>query len=105
MNDENFAIYEKVIRDYEHHTTFTKSSGKYLLDGVEITSYTFTQNYYMMIGDNRHNSSDGRMWGMVPEENVVGKALIIWYSYDKDNPSIFGRIRWNRLFNIIHNMD
>lgn len=105
MNDENFAIYEKVIRDYEHHTSFTSSNGKYLLDGVEITSYTFTQNYYMMIGDNRHNSSDGRMWGMVPEENVVGKALIIWYSYDKDNPSVFGRIRWNRLFNIIHNMD
>jgi signal peptidase I len=105
MNELNFKVYRKVILDYEHHTTFTFENGKYMLDGNEITSYTFRQNYYMMIGDNRHNSSDGRMWGMVPEENVVGKALIIWFSYDKDNPSFFGQIRWNRLFNIIHNMD
>ncbi len=105
MNEENFAIYEKVIRDYEHHQSFVFKEGKYLLDGNAITEYTFKQNYYMMIGDNRHNSSDGRMWGMVPEENVVGKALIIWFSYDKDNPSFLGRIRWNRLFHIIHNMD
>lgn len=105
MTEENFAIYEKVIRDYEHHKTFTMHDGKYFLDEKEITDYTFTQNYYLMIGDNRHNSSDGRMWGMVAEENIVGKALIIWFSYDKDNPSFFGKIRWNRLFNIIHNMD
>ncbi len=105
MNDENFAIYEKVIRDYEHHKTFEVKEGKFFLDGAEIKEYTFKQNYYMMIGDNRHNSSDGRMWGMVPEENVVGKALIIWFSYDKDNPSFFGKIRWNRLFKIIHNID
>ncbi len=105
INEENFSIYEKVIRDYEHHKTFFENDGKYYLDDIEITSYTFTQNYYLMVGDNRHNSSDGRMWGMVPEENVVGKALLIWYSYDKDNPSFFGKIRWNRLFNIIHNMD
>ncbi len=105
MNEENFAIYEKVIRDYEYHQTFIIKDGKYILDGNEINEYTFKQNYYLMIGDNRHNSSDGRMWGMVPEENVVGKALIIWFSFDKDNPNYLGKIRWNRLFSIIHNMD
>ncbi len=105
MNDLNFTIYEKVIKDYEHNQSFEMKDGKIFLNGSPITSYTFKQNYYMMIGDNRHNSSDGRMWGVVPEENIVGKALIIWFSYDKDASSMFSSIRWNRLFRIIHNMN
>ena len=55
-------------------------------------------NYYWMMGDNRHNSLDSRFWGFVPEDHVVGKALFIWMSWDKNN----GKVRWDRLFNGIN---
>jgi signal peptidase I len=105
MNEMNYVMYEKVIRDYEKNKTLEWKDGKVLIEGKPVTEYTFKQNYYMMIGDNRHNSSDGRMWGVVPEENIVGKALIIWFSYDKDASNFFTGIRWKRLFTIIHNID
>ena len=55
----------------------------------------------MMMGDNRHNSEDSRFWGFVPEDHVVGKAVLIWLSVDPYAHG-FHKIRWNRLFNIIH---
>jgi signal peptidase I len=54
-----------------------------------------------MMGDNRHNSEDSRFWGFVPEDHIVGKALFIWMSID-DQASFLSKIRWSRLFNIIH---
>ncbi len=65
------------------------------------SSYTFNMNYYWMMGDNRHNSLDSRYWGFVPEDHVVGKALFIWMSWDKNKTGI-NKIRWNRLFNAVH---
>ena len=55
----------------------------------------------MMMGDNRHNSEDSRFWGFVPEDHVVGKAVLIWLSVDP-NADFWHKIRWSRLFNIIH---
>ena len=51
-----------------------------------------------MIGDNRHNSADSRMWGFVPEDHVVGKALIIWMSKDLERGWFSGGVRWERIF-------
>ena len=53
-------------------------------------------NYYWMMGDNRHNSLDSRYWGFVPEDHIVGKASLIWFSYGNNG------IRWNRIFNVVH---
>jgi signal peptidase I len=57
-------------------------------------------DYYFMMGDNRHNSADSRIWGFVPEDHIVGKAVLVWLSIDKTKSS-FKKFRWNRIFKII----
>lgn len=94
LNDSTYAIYERPIRVYEKND-FYKKDGKFFLNGKEVTSYTFKMNYYWMMGDNRHGSQDSRFWGFVPEDRVVGKAWLIWFSWS-NGP------RWNRLFKVVH---
>ncbi len=89
-------MYARAIRDYEHNTLEKKADG-YYINGQKAVNYTFKQNYYWMMGDNRHNSLDSRAWGFVPEDHIVGKALFTWLSYDKDG-SFLSTIRWNRIF-------
>lgn len=101
LDSLQFSLYERVIRVYEDHPDFQMKNGKFILDGKEITEYTFRYNYYFMMGDNRHNSADSRFWGFVPETNIVGKALFVWMSWDK-NAKYFKKVRWNRLFRGIH---
>lgn len=87
---QNYALYQRVIRTYEEND-FYENDGKYYLNGKAVTQYTFKANYYWMMGDNRHDSQDARYWGFVPEDHIVGKASLIWMSWDKG-------IRWSRLF-------
>lgn len=98
----NFWIYEKAIRDYEGNPSLKMENGKVFNNGEEITTYTFKLNYYFMMGDNRHFSADSRFWGLVPEDHIVGKAVFIWMSWDAKEKNIFKKIRWSRLFNLIH---
>jgi signal peptidase I len=72
-----------------------------MINGKELTEYTFKMDYFFMMGDNRHNSADSRFWGFVPEDHIVGKAVFIWMSWDT-NGSFLGKIRWSRLFHSIH---
>ncbi len=83
---ETLPLYERIIRDYEKGD---------LQKAMEEGSYTFEQDYYFMMGDNRHNSLDSRYWGFVPEDHIVGRPAIIWLSTDAGRkfPS---NIRWNR---------
>jgi signal peptidase I len=67
-----------------------------LIDGQPATSYTFSQNYYWMMGDNRHRSQDSRFWGYVPHDHVVGKAVLVWFTKDPETG-----IRWKRLFTLV----
>ena len=78
-----------------------QKDGKIFINGKEAGEYTFKMDYYFMMGDNRHNSADGRFWGFVPEDHIVGKAVFIWMSWDTDG-SFLSKIRWNRLFHTIH---
>ena len=93
LTPENYPVYERAIRVYEHND-FYMQNGKFYLNGKETTTYTFKMNYYWMMGDNREGSQDSRFWGFVPEDRIVGKAWLIWFSYE-DGP------RWKRLFNIV----
>lgn len=95
-----FFMYEKAIREYEGNESFTMRGGKYFIEDKEVTTYTFKMNYYFMMGDNRHRSYDGRSWGFVPEDHIVGKALFIWLSMDAAKSGV-KKIRWNRIFNAI----
>ena len=93
-------MYQRLISIYEGHQLEVKDNTIYI-DGVATDSYTFEMDYYWMMGDNRHNSADSRYWGFVPEDHVVGKAVFIWLSLDKEK-GFPANIRWNRLFNLVH---
>ncbi|MFC0775649.1 signal peptidase I [Terrimonas alba] len=90
---ENYSIYERAIRVYERND-FVSRDGKFFLNGKEIADYTFKMDYFWMMGDNRQGSQDSRYWGFVPEDRIVGKAWMIWFSWE-------GGPRWSRFFNIV----
>jgi len=105
LNRKNFNIYEMVIEDYEHgKKKATWKDGQAFIDGEQVDKYVFDMDYYFMMGDNRHNSQDSRVWGFVPENHIVGKALFLWLSWEGGGPAwkLWNRIRWERIFDVIH---
>lgn len=108
----NICLYEKMLNTYDNGIhEVTKSGAQVLYDGKPITSYTFKQGYYWMMGDNRHNSADSRSWGVVPFDHIVGRPVFVWFSMKdpKNNPisgksilgsltknSRDGKFRWER---------
>ena len=93
----NLCLFEKIISFYESNTLELKNDSIFI-NGAYSNSYVIKQNYYFMMGDNRHNSQDSRHWGFVPEDHVIGKATRIIFSNDK----LYHKgIRWNRIFQSI----
>ena len=99
---ENLPVYERPIRVYEKNKLEVRD-GKIYINDKQTNEYTFTMDYYWMMGDNRHNSADSRYWGFVPEDHIVGKPIFIWWSSDPDRHGFDG-IRWGRLFNMVENI-
>ncbi len=93
LTADNLVRYQRCIEVYEGNQ-FENRNGQFFINGKPATSYTFKMNYFWMMGDNRHNSLDSRYWGFVPEDHIVGKASMIWFSWE-------GGPRWKRLFNFI----
>ena len=91
LTEENLPLYERIISVYEK-----SDLSKAIADG----EYTFKQDYYFMMGDNRHNSLDSRYWGFVPEDHIVGKPVVIWLSTDK-NQKFPKNIRWDRFLKFL----
>lgn len=99
LNQQNLPLYKRIIVNYEGNSL--ENNGSTIKINGEVTkSYTFKQNYYWMMGDNRHRSEDSRYWGFVPEDHIVGKPVFIWMSWDT-NGSGLGKIRWERLFTTV----
>jgi signal peptidase I len=93
INKDNIAWYRRIITAYEAHKLEERKDGTILIDGKKATTYTFAMNYYWLMGDNRYNSADSRIWGFVPEDHVVGRASLVWLS-----SSSYKGIRWERIF-------
>jgi signal peptidase I len=91
----NIPWYRRIISAYEGHQLKETKAGIFI-DGKKVTSYTFGMNYYWLMGDNRYNSADSRVWGFVPEDHVVGRASLVWFS-----KSAYMGIRWNRIMKLI----
>ncbi|WP_426483956.1 signal peptidase I [Flavobacterium sp. 2] len=99
LTNESLPYYKDIITNYEGNTLELRDS-KFFINGKPTTTYTFKQNYYWMMGDNRHNSEDSRYWGYVPENHIVGKPVFIWLSWDTNGKGI-NKIRWSRVFTTV----
>ncbi|SEQ21505.1 signal peptidase I [Flavobacterium urocaniciphilum] len=103
LNKETLPFYKMIITEYEHHK-LEVNGNEIKIDGKPATSYTFAQNYYWMMGDNRHNSLDARYFGFTPEDHIVGKPIFIWMSFDIDNrlgKPFLDRFRTDRFFTTV----
>lgn len=101
LDSMNVDKYKYVIKYYEGNKDVIIDGYTIKIGGKIIKSYTFKQDYYFMMGDNRHHSADSRYWGFVPADHVVGKAVFVWMSLDP-NKSWFSKIRWSRLFRFVN---
>ena len=98
---ENIPLYKRIIEVYEGsevgiNNKIATSGTQVMLNGEQLTQYTFLQDYYWLMGDNRDNSQDARMWGLVPFNHVVGKPVFIWMSWDTNK-----KPRWDRFFTTV----
>ena len=99
IDASNLPLYRRIITVYEGND-LKEEDGKIYINGEQVQDYTFQQDYYFMMGDNRHNSLDSRYWGFVPEDHIVGKPSLIWLSID-GNKKFPKNIRWRRFFKFV----
>ncbi|PQJ81210.1 signal peptidase I [Polaribacter glomeratus] len=103
LDAESLPFYKQIIKNYEYNDLVANGDDIFI-NGKKVDSYTFKQDYFYLIGDNRHNSLDARYWGYVPFDHVLGKPVMIWFSWDANAPSFTAKlksIRWNRMFTTV----
>jgi signal peptidase I len=102
LNSNNLPLYKKIIREYEKNE-LTLLDNEIKINGISTKEYTFKQDYYWMMGDNRYRSEDSRSWGFVPEDHIVGKPVFIWMSIEGINDGFKNwKIRWQRVFTTVN---
>ena len=103
LTKENYPLYKKLLEEYETMQSLKENKVEFKNNTVYINDkpvkeYTFKQDYYWMMGDNRNRSEDSRVWGFVPWTHIIGKPVFIWMSYDTKK----GKVRWDRVFTTVH---
>lgn len=98
LTPETWPAYAALIERYEHHTVRQLSDGRFEVDGEVTDRYVVAQDYFFVMGDNRDSSYDSRIWGFVPWDHVVGKAVTIYFSWDADA----GEARKERIFQAVY---
>jgi len=104
LEQSTIERWDTFIRREGHSIRF--ENGALLLDGVPSAEYVVERNYLFGMGDHRDNSLDGRYWGFIPEENLVGTPIMVYWSWNTDIPlynipARLGSIRWGRLFSFV----
>ncbi|CUS92717.1 signal peptidase I [Candidatus Kryptonium thompsonii] len=100
LTEKNLKQWEIMIKREGHEVEL--NDGKVLIDGVEAKKYVFENDYIFVMGDNRNNSLDSRYWGFVPVDNIIGKAILIYWSWNSNIPTSnlpekIKSIRWERI--------
>jgi signal peptidase I len=97
LASDNWHLYQDLVERYERNSV-QRDGDHFIINGEETNRYVIQQDYYFMMGDNRDDSEDSRYWGFVPDDHVIGKAGIIYFSWDGERflP------RFNRMLNLIH---
>ncbi len=97
LSPDNYHIYENIITRYEGNNV-ERNGDQFVINGETTNEYTIKQDYYFMMGDNRDDSEDSRFWGFVPQTHIVGKAGMIYFSWDNERMLP----RFGRILNFIH---
>ena len=100
LTEKTWPVYRRVIDEYEERAARRIGPGRYEIDGEVTDTYTFRQDYYFVMGDNRDDSQDSRFWGFVPMDHIVGKAVMVYFSWDEEAGWI-GFPRFSRIFHLV----
>jgi signal peptidase I len=96
LNEENLDFYSYHLV-YHEGVRLTRRNDSIFVNDQYVSEYTFRHDYYFFLGDNRHNTIDSRLWGMLPENHIIGEVSSVFISFDKD-AGLLNKIRWRRLF-------
>jgi signal peptidase I len=102
LDGPNAELYRLLIanelKDRDRPANVDVVDGRVRVDGSVVESWQADDDYLFMMGDNRDNSFDSRFWGPVRRDDIVGKAMVIYWSFGNR----LWQIRWDRLGDIIH---
>lgn len=100
LNKETLPLYKIIITEYEGNILEVKGN-EIKINGKATNTYTFKQDYFWMMGDNRHNSLDARYFGYTPADHIVGKPIFIWMSLDWNAKGLMNKFRTERFFTTV----